>query len=123
MGRIISTVMGMLKAMCDSSTDIKPSLIPTIVNSTRKDAPIITSGLTISTLFRDRSVLRVRLRLTETIASAPLKPNMVAIADDSKASTTVLITIIISRVSWNTSLYHCRVNPSKLRICPPLLKE
>ncbi|MNC20537.1 hypothetical protein D3C75_684900 [compost metagenome] len=84
---------------------------------------MMTSGLTISTLFRDKSVLRVRFRLTETIASAPLKPRMVAMAEDSRASTAVLMTIMISRVSSNTSLYHFRVNPSKLRICPPLLKE
>ncbi|MNP33911.1 hypothetical protein D3C76_1271750 [compost metagenome] len=62
-GKIIRTAIGTLKAICDNSTDEKPSFTPAIVNRIRNDAPMMTSGLTISTLFSDSSVfLALRLR-------------------------------------------------------------
>ncbi|MNC52203.1 hypothetical protein D3C75_1015360 [compost metagenome] len=102
-GRIISTAIGTLNATWESSTEVKPSLMPAMVNRIRKEAPIITSGLTISTLFSESSAFfdrRLRLRW---MASAPMTASSVAIAEDRSAITSVLITIMIRRVSCRTS--------------------
>ncbi|MNN60384.1 hypothetical protein D3C81_1755610 [compost metagenome] len=77
--------------------------MPAIVNRIRNDAPMITSGLTISTLFSESSVFFARRLRLRWIASAPITASSVAIDDDSSAMTSVLITMMISRVSCSTS--------------------
>lgn len=51
-GNTISTTIGILNAMCDTSTEIKPSFTPKIVKKIKNEAPMTTSGLTINTLFK-----------------------------------------------------------------------
>ncbi|MNV99062.1 hypothetical protein D3C71_1943800 [compost metagenome] len=89
----------MLNATWESSTEVKPSWIPAIVNRIRNDAPIMTSGLTINTLFRDNKVFLARRFCTLLMANAPIIAISVAIAEDRSAITSVLIMMIIRRVS------------------------
>ncbi|MNP63388.1 hypothetical protein D3C76_1587750 [compost metagenome] len=77
--------------------------MPAMVNRIRNEAPIMTSGLTISTLFRDSKVFLARRFCTLLMASAPIIAIRVAIAEDSSAITSVLITMMIRRLSWTTS--------------------
>ncbi len=115
--------MGTLKATWEIRTDAKPSLSPIAANKIRNDAPMITSGLTISTLFRvSNAPLNCRL-FTCVMAIAPATPITVDMAAENKAIASVFRRIITRRVSWNTSPYHSSVNPSKLCMEPPLLKE
>ena len=55
-GSTISTTIGTLKAMCEISTDAKPRLHADDREQDQEEAPMMTSGLTISTLFSDSSV-------------------------------------------------------------------
>ncbi len=84
---------------------------------------MITSGLTIITLFRVRRALRIRRVRTLLIASAPATPITVEMAAASNATTSVSRTIAIIRLSCSTVAYHSHVNPSKARILPALLNE
>ena len=103
LGNTIITTIGILKAICEISTDAKPSLTPISVNKIRNDAPIITSGLTIKMLFSDNTALRIALLRMNKIAMAPSTPMAVEISADNKATTIVLIKITSNRVSSNTA--------------------
>ncbi|OPZ46170.1 MAG: hypothetical protein BWY92_01910 [Firmicutes bacterium ADurb.BinA052] len=115
--------MGTLKAIWETNTDAKPSLTPIAANSIRNDAPMMTSGLTINTLFSVNRALLNCLLLTWVMAIAPATPIIVDMAAENKAIARVFRRMMTRRVSWNTSPYHSSVNPSKLCIDPPLLKE
>ena len=102
LGKTMMTTIGTLNAIWDNKTEMNPSLIPISVNKIKKDAPIITSGLTIKTLFSVCNVFFVRRLFTYVMASAPRIPRMVDIAADNRAMINVFNAMINHLVSWNT---------------------
>lgn len=101
-GRTIKTTIGMLNAICDNNTEVNPRLIPAIVNKIKNEAPMMTSGLTISTLFNPRIVFwRFFIKW---MASAPNVPMIVANNAERRAITIVFKTMVIKRTSSNTSM-------------------
>ena len=59
LGNTIKTTIGMLNAMCDKSTEVKPSEKPITVKRIKNAAPIITSGETNKILFKDKKTFLV----------------------------------------------------------------
>ena len=73
-----------------------------MVKKIKKLAPIITSGETIKTLFKDNKLF-FHGRRASLIAKAPNVPIIVANSDAKNATNKVLITMVIIRVSASKS--------------------